>query len=395
MGSVSGSAGAAPLSFTFVTPPRLVVGWGAATDGRLAKEAAALGARRPLIVTGRSLRASKALDGILDSLRAAGMAPAVHEGVPPEPDVDALQAAMDAVVAADADLVIAVGGGSALDVGKGAAALAGLGPTAREFHSGKAPVPEKVTRPIIAVPTTAGTGSEATWVGVYTDRESTRKASIRGGSMMPAVALLDAALTVSCPPHVTAASGMDAFVQAVEAYTSVGANPLTDALALEAARLIWHHVERAAREPGDRAAREAMLLGSYMAGAALNTSRLGLVHGLAHPIGALTGAPHGLLCGLLMPAVMRFNRDAATAKYAVLARELSFEPDEHKAFGRLLDDVEETLATLGIPLRLSEIGLRPEHLDRVAAEAMTSGSTKANPRPVTEANARAVTEECL
>lgn len=393
------SSNAEPLAaFTFVTPPRLVVGWGAAADGTLAREAARLGSRRPLLVTGRSLRASGALDGILPSLSAAGLTPAVHEGVPPEPDVDALQAAMDAVTAANADAVIAVGGGSALDVGKGAAALAAHGPSAREFHSGAAPVPESGGLPILAVPTTAGTGSEATWVGVYTDKQKRRKASIRGSSMMPAVALLDASLTVSCPAGVTAASGMDAFVQAVEAYTSRGANPFTDALAFEAALLTLENLYAAFRDGSDRKAREAMLLGSYMAGAALNTSRLGLVHGLAHPIGAITGAPHGVLCGLLMPAVIRFNAGAAGAKYAEIvqgAQTLEVAPDLPDAAGVLADHVGMLLELLGIPTRLSEVGLTEADLDAVAAEAMTSGSTKANPRLVTEADAREVTRACL
>jgi Alcohol dehydrogenase, class IV len=384
--------------FTFVTPPRLVVGWGAATDTRLAQEAARLG-RRPLVVAADSARRSGALDAMLGVLRAGGLEPAVHTGVPPEPTVDDLQQAMDA--ARDADSVIAVGGGSALDIGKGAAALAGTGVTARDYFHGKHPVPERGARPILAIPTTAGTGSEATWVTVLVEKETERKASIRGGSMMPATALLDAQLTVSCPANVTAASGMDAFVQAVEAYTSSGANPLTDALALEAARLTGLNVETAVREPNDRAAREAMLLGSYMAGVALNTSRLGLVHGLAHPIGALTGAPHGLLCGLLLPPVLRFNQHAALTKYVLLAEALGLaEPGTHarqavEVVNKFIAFTEGLLLRVGIPTRLSLVGLGEAHLDRVAAESMTSGSTKANPRPVTVEDARAVAASCL
>lgn len=370
--------------FTFVTPGRVVVEWGAATNGRLADEAKRLGTR-PLVVAGASLRQSGRLDAILATLHAAGLSPTVHIGVPPEPDLDALQAAMDA--AEGADSVIAIGGGSVLDVAKGAAALAGTGHSARDYHAGKVPVPDAVHRPILAAPTTAGTGSEATWVGVYTDKAARRKASIRGGAMLPRVALLDAELTVSCPPPVTAHSGMDAFVQAVEAYTSAGANPLTDALALRAAGMTAEHLRAAYNDGANRPAREAMLLGSYMAGVALNTSRLGLVHGLAHPIGALTGAAHGLLCGLLMPPVMRFNAEVASAKYARVASE--------SGVGALLTSVEEWLGDLGIPRCLSEIGLREAHIDAVVKEAMVSGSTKANPRPVTDADARAVLLSCF
>ncbi|MDX1933092.1 MAG: iron-containing alcohol dehydrogenase [Capsulimonadales bacterium] len=379
--------------FTFVTPPRLVVGRGAATDDRLVNEAKRLGTR-PLIVTGHSLRRSGALDTLVTNLRNAGLSPAVHEGVPPEPDIEALTAAMEAVDAAKADLVIAVGGGSPLDIGKAAAALSGTGHSPRDYFTGKAKVPEAVSRPIIAVPTTAGTGSEATWVSVLVDRETgdpyPRKASIRGGSMMPAVALLDAELTVTCPPSVTAASGMDAFVQALESFTSVGANPLTDALSRDALARIGRSLETAFREPENRPAREGMLLGSYMAGAALNTSRLGLVHGLAHPVGAITGAAHGSVCGLLMPPVARFNRDAAHDRYEDAAFSLGLRSAE-----ALIDRIEDLLVRLAIPRRLSEIGVRPEHLDYIATESMKSGSTKANPRPVGVEDARAVLESCL
>src|SRR5439155_13354273 len=166
------------------------------------------------------------------------------------------------------------------------------------------------------------TGSEVTRVCVLSDPEHRRKASIRADSMLPRLAIVDPELTVTCPPPVTAYSGMDALVQAIEAYVSNGANPLTDALALEAARLTAGGLPAAVDDPIDRPAREAMALGSVMAGLALNTARLGLVHGLAHPVGALTGAAHGLLCALLMPAVMEFNQEAAQQKYARLAREV-------------------------------------------------------------------------
>jgi alcohol dehydrogenase class IV len=377
--------------FTTTTPEKIIFGWGAIEQ--LPGEAARLGSR-PLLVTGRSLRASGALERILASLATAGLEPAVYEGVPPEPGIEALQACMDAV--GEADTVIAVGGGSVLDVAKGAAALAGTGAGVREYFAGK-PVPD-TGRPIIAVPTTSGTGSEVTWVTVLVEKETRRKASIRGPGMMPAVALLDPELTVSCPAKVTACSGMDAFVQAVESFTSRGANPMTDALSLQAALLTARWLETAVREPEHREAREAMALGSMMAGLALNTSRLGLVHGLAHPLGAVTGAAHGLLCGLLMPPVMRFNRAAAAEKYARLAEALAIVPPRTypaAATDALIRFTESLLKRVGIPLTLSEIGFDSGDLDWVAQETLPSGSTKANPRPVSVEDARYVAESCL
>src|SRR3989442_14873978 len=272
-------------SFVVAAPGEIRFGWGAAAA--LPIEAARLG-RRPLLVTGWALRRAGRLEPLLESLRSAGLNPALHEGVPPEPTLAALQRAMDAGVAAGADFVIAIGGGSVLDIGKAVAALAGAGAAAVEFFAGH-PLPER-GRPIIALPTTSGTGSEVTRVCVLSDPERRRKASIRADSLLPRLAIVDPELTVSCPAPVTAHSGMDAFVQAVEAYVSNGANPLTDALALEAARLTAGALESAVRDGSNQSAREAMALGSLMAGLALNTARLGLGHGLAHPVGALPRA---------------------------------------------------------------------------------------------------------
>jgi alcohol dehydrogenase class IV len=186
---------------------------------------------------------------------------------------------------------------------------------------------------------------------------------------------------------------MDALVQAIESYVSNGANPLTDALAFEAAQLAAGALETAVRDGTDRPAREALALASLMAGLALNTARLGLVHGLAHPVGALTGAAHGQLCGLLMPAVMEFNLQAAETKYARLARALSAAPadaSDAAAAAALVDFVRELERRVGIPERLEEVGLAREALEYVAAEAMTSGSTRANPRPVSQEDALSV-----
>ncbi len=383
------------IEFSHQCPPRLIFGWGSAA--RLGQEAARLG-RKPLVVTGRSLRTAGRLEPLLDDMRGQGLAPLLFEGVPAEPGLEVLQACMDAARAADS--VIAIGGGSVLDIAKGAAALAPTvgtpGPSARDYFSGTA-VPES-GRPILAVPTTSGTGSEMTWVCVLVDAGARRKASIRGPAMMPAVALVDPELTVSCPRSVTAWSGMDAFVQAVEAYVSKGATPFTDALALEAALLTARALETAVREPAHCEARERMALGSMMAGTALNTSRLGLVHGIAHPVGAVTGAAHGLLCGLLMPAVMRFNQTAAAPRYAHLARELDLvdraAPDD-VGFAALLAFTEDLLDRVEIPRTLRKVGFNTADLDWIAQETLPSGSTRANPRAVSLEDAYAVTADAL
>ena len=203
--------------FTFRTPPKIHIEWNGLS--RFLTEEALLWGRRPLLVTGSSLRAAGILEALLSGLTKAGLTVSVHENVLPEPDLVALESCRAALLAHRADMVIAVGGGSVLDVGKAAAGLALTTIPAREYFAGTIAVPE-TGLPIIAIPTTAGTGSEVTWVSVLSDMTvgSPRKASIRGGALMPKAVLLDASLTASCPSLVTATSGMDAFVQAVEAY---------------------------------------------------------------------------------------------------------------------------------------------------------------------------------
>ncbi|MBI3911578.1 MAG: iron-containing alcohol dehydrogenase [Armatimonadetes bacterium] len=379
-------------SFTFTAPSTLVYGWGAIAQ---LPQIAATHGRRPLVVAGGSLRRSSRLASLLDALRSAGLDPRVLDTVPPEPTVADLQRAMDAAAALDFDSVIAIGGGSVLDIGKAVAVLAGAPEAqqalAAEYFAGR-PLPA-TGRPILACPTTAGTSSEHTRNCVLTDPATRRKASIRGDAMLPTAAIVDPDLTVTCPPSVTAHSGIDALVQAIEAYVSRGANPLTDALALAAARLAWRWLPVAFEHGDDRPAREGMALASTVAGLAFNTARLGLVHGLAHPLGAVTKAPHGLLCGMLLPPVVEFNLPAAGAKYAHLARALEAaapgDPDMAAA-AQLQDALRGLLRRLGISQRLREIGLRTEDVDHVAAEALPSGSTRANPRPVSLAEARAL-----
>ncbi len=365
--------------FTFLTPARLVCALGSATDGTLAAEAARLG-KRPLLIHGGSLRKSGALEEILKTLHAENLTVATHEVPSREPTLSDADAAM--ISAKDCDSVLAIGGGSALDVGK-CAALAPLKRSAREFLSGAARAESVLALPILAAPTTAGTGSEATVSVVFTDPDAIKKASFRGESLLPKTVILDGTLLQTCPKSVIAHSGLDAFVQAVESYISLGANPYTRALAVQAVGSLPFSLLRVLRGQGSDDQYQEMLLGSYLAGVALNTSRLGLVHGLAHPLGARTKAPHGLLCGLLMPHVLRFNEPVIGKRLI----EQSLDDSIHY-FDNILSLSES-------PTRLSEMGVVESDLPAIAAESMVSGSTKANPRPVSEADALEVLQAAL
>lgn len=357
------------LRLTF--PQKIIFGCGA--FAALASEAALLG-RKPLLVCGtHSLRASGRLDQTMAALRESGMAPVLYEGVEPEPRLAAVQSGMELMRRSGADCVVAIGGGSVMDVGKAIACLAAHAGSAEDYFRGReVPGPGY---PMMAVPTTAGTGAEATKNAVLSDPSAGEKASIRTEHMIPRVALVDPELTFHMPPDVTAHSGMDAFTQAVESYVSARVNPATEGLSFSAARLVGRHLLAAYRDGSDRNAREAVSLGSLLAGMALNNAGLGLVHGLAHPLGAALGISHGLVCAILLPAVIEYNREVRWERYASIAREVGASDDDLAAFARRLN------SEMGIPDRLSRFGLAADSVDEIAARALKAGSTASNPRP--------------
>ncbi|MCC6445737.1 MAG: iron-containing alcohol dehydrogenase [Armatimonadetes bacterium] len=369
--------------FVFTTASRILFGYGSLS--KLPEEAAQLGKRVLLVTGGSSLEASGHRAAIVRGLEERGLDVAFCEGVEAEPSVGTLQKGIDLFREAGCDLVVSVGGGSVMDIGKAVACLSASDRTAQAYFDG-----EPITRagsPNIAVPTTSGTGSEVTKVSVLSDHESGRKASIRHDAMMPALALVDPELTFSCPPSVTAASGMDAFCQAIESYTSIRATPLTDAIALEAVRLTGRAVERAVENGADREAREEMALGSLMAGIALGNARLGLVHGIAHPVGILYDIPHGVACAMLLPPVMAYNMEASRAKCGRAAAELGLidGPSRQDGAEKLLEFVAGLNRRFGIPERLSDLGAERSDFAHILKDGMVSGSTQSNPRPVDEA----------
>jgi len=302
--------------FQLVPMPHIIFGTGAIEQ--LGQWCAQLGTKA-LLVTGRgSLRRSGWLDEIVSNLSDHGVAVAVFEGAEPEPSVDMVQVGRGRLWEAGCDLVVAVGGGSSLDVGKAIGALVGETGEVAEYHRGR-PITERGV-PIIAVPTTSGTGSEVTPNAVLIDQERGVKASLRGDGLVPKVAIVDPQLTLTLPPAATAFAGIDAFTQALEGFTSTGANLVTDKFAAEALGHLAGAIRTAYSDGDNLVAREHMSLGSLLAGIGFASSRLGLVHGLAHPVGIISGQPHGRVCGLLLPHVINFNLEAAQSKYARAAR---------------------------------------------------------------------------
>lgn len=371
---------AAPLSFDFATVPRLRVQRGGAH--RLGAQLAELGVQRPLLVTDPGLRAL-----VEPLLPALGTAVRVFDGVQADPPVAVIEQALAAARAHGADGVLGIGGGSSLDVAKLVALLARSGePLEAVYGVNQARGPRL---PLLAVPTTAGTGSEVTPIAIVTTGEG-QKQGVVSPWLLPDRALLDAELTRGLPPTVTAATGIDAMVHAVEAFTSARLkNPVSDALAREALRLLAGALPRACVQGDDLDAREACLLGACLAGMAFANAPVGAVHALAYPLGARFHVPHGLSNALVLGPVLRFNAAVAAPLYDSLADVLS--PLGHAP---VIDLLAGLAARLGLPARLREVGVPEAALPQLAEDAMLQTRLLINnPRALAQADALALYRE--
>ncbi len=374
------------IGFDLALPRRVLFGPGRADE--LAGLLPTLG-RRVLLCTGSDPeRHRHLLGGGGDG--GGGTDPVAVVPVTREPTVDDLRAATDAARAARADTVVAIGGGSVLDLGKAVALLLGngTGPLDHLEIVGRGVPVERPAVPYVAVPTTAGTGAEATANAVFSSPEHGRKASIRSPHMLAAVALVDPLLTLGCPPAVTASSGLDALTQCLEPYVSPWANPATDALAAEGLRRAARSLRRAYARGDDREARTDMALCSLFGGVALANAKLGAVHGLAGVVGGTVDAPHGAVCAALLAPVVQANVAAlrerepdspALGRYTAAARLLT--GHDGATTDDAVDWLRETVAALDVP-RLGDVGLRPAQHAEVAAKAARSSSMRGNPVPL-------------
>jgi alcohol dehydrogenase class IV len=372
------------MLWTFNFTGKIKAGIGVA--GELGVETAALG-RRAVVVAGRHLINSGAASHLKSLLFDAGVEAVLISGPPAEPTLDDIAAALSKARNARAMVIVGVGGGSVLDTAKAVAGLYGVpGEPAKVVEDmlyGRRPEPERrQVLPWVAVPTTAGTGSETTHVAVVTDTGRGIKQSMRSNNWFARVVLIDPMLYTSAPQKVTACSGMDALTQAIESHTALYATLVTKALSSQAASLISRNLIRSYRAGDDLEAREAMAVGSCLAGIALANARLGLVHGIAHPIGVRYKIAHGLACAVLLPYVMRFNLSAAGAGYAELAQVIGIADAGPMMANRLIEMVEEMNRQMQIPKKLSEIGLKEKDIPEVIEQTLPSGSTKANPKAV-------------
>lgn len=377
--------------FTFNTTRS--VRFGAGALGELPALALPLTGPRVLIVTDPGMMGTGIVDRAVALLRDAGMETTLFADVQADPPEAVVLAAVDAAREAGVGGVIGLGGGSSLDVAKLVALLApGTEALADVYGVGKAKGPRL---PLVLIPTTSGTGSEVTPISIVTTGAA-EKMGVVSPHLIPDLALLDPDLTLGLPPHVTAATGIDAMVHAIEAYASASPNnnPVSRALACEALRLMGGALLRAVRDGSDVAARADMLLGSMLAGQAFANSPVAAVHALAYPLGGHFHIPHGLSNALVLPHVLRFNAVVAPAPYADLAPHAF--PDLAALDGQARAAAFiERLATLsadcGLPQRLRDMEISAEVLPRLARDAMNQTRLLVNnPRPLTEADALAI-----
>jgi alcohol dehydrogenase class IV len=376
---------AVPVSFA--SPRLLLISGGAVRQ--VADVLAKFGLFRPLVVTDPFMVSSGHLRRCLDPLAEAGLVVGIFSDTVADPTDAVIKAGVEVLENGDYDCMIGFGGGSPIDTAKAMAILAAGGGRMRDY---KAPfAADKGALPVIAVPTTAGTGSECTRFTVITDTERDEKMLIAGLGALPLAAIVDYELTFSVPPRTTADTGIDSLTHALEAFVSKRANPLSDALALSAMALIGANMRTAYAEPRNAAAREAMMLGATEAGLAFSNSSVALVHGMSRPIGAHFHVPHGLSNAMLLPAVTRFSVPGAEARYAEAARRIGFATPtdgDAAALARLVNGLEALNRDLAVPTP-GAYGIAEEDWNGkvalMAEQALASGSPGNNPRVPTAA----------
>jgi alcohol dehydrogenase class IV len=386
-------------TWTFHSAGQLLFGRNAVRQ--LGEVAGRLGARRVLLVTDPILVKAGVAERVRAPLVDSGVAVEVFDGGEPEPSFRAAHSCIEVARAFRPDAVLGLGGGSNMDLAKITATVLAHGGGPRDYV-GDDQVPGPI-RPLICVPTTAGTGSEVSAATVLTDSDNHIKVGILSNHLRPRVALVDPLLTISCPPKVTADSGIDALTHAIEAYTAVdnaafplppgertvyqGRHPMGDVLAEKAIALVGAHLRRAVAHGDDLDAREGMALGATLAGMAFSNVGVALVHAMEYPVGGATHCAHGAGNGLLLPFVMRFNLPARRREFATIARLLGEDVaglDEQQAAERAITAVERLRADIGIPQRLRDLGVRAEHLRPFAEKAAgIKRILRVNPRTVT------------
>ncbi|MDX7992424.1 iron-containing alcohol dehydrogenase [Xenorhabdus littoralis] len=372
---------------SIVLPRIMEIGGGAVSH--LPRILQSIGSKNPLIVTDNVMVQLGYLAVLQSILQGTGIDSDVYADTVPEPTAASIQAGIKKVQSEQFDAVIALGGGSPIDSAKAIAVMGKFGGTVNEYR-----FPRQFNEqglPIIAIPTTAGTGSECTRFTIITDEKTDEKLLCMGAGFMPVAAIIDYELTLSVPARTTADTGIDAMVHAIEAYVSRKANPYSDSQAIAAMQLIGPNLRRVYHDGNNKAAREAMMLGSTLAGIAFSNASVALVHGMSRPLGAFFHVPHGLSNAMLLPAVTRFSLEADKKRYAECARTLTFAKltdSDSVACEKLLGTLADLNEELSVPTP-QQFGIDKVRffamVETMAKQAEASGSPGNNPRVPTVA----------
>ncbi len=378
------------MEFGFYVPVKLIFGQPVAAA--LPAALTEIGARRILVLSDAGLEALGLTGQIAEGLRAGGWQVSTFAQIQSNPTVGDVEAALALARESDVQALVALGGGSVIDVGKAAGLLLTNGGRYADYQWSGRPITRPIL-PLVAVPTTAGTGSEMTRVTVIEDQETRFKKGVLSPHLFARAAVLDPALTLSLPAHLTAATGVDVVGHALEAFVGRRANPITDALALDALSRAWRHLPRATHQGDDLPARREMMLASAMAGLAFDQSGLGIIHSLAGPVAGRYGLHHGLCIGLLLPQGLAYNLPELGNKRAPLLEVLGMPPSIPD--DQVIERVKAWLGDLRLPSTLTQLKITEPDLAAMAEEASRMVLLPNNPRPATAIDCQRLLEEIL
>lgn len=343
------------------------------------------GFERVMIICDEGIEKAKILDQVMEQIKKNDLTCTVFSNVEANPTIATVDAGMHLLERFQPDLLIGLGGGSPIDVAKALGMLAKNGGQITDYEG--MDKFENESLPLLAIPTTAGTGSEVTIFTVVTDSTTQYKLTVGGRKLAPKWALLDPELTLTLPRKITAATGLDALVHAIESYTSIMSNPLTETFALDAIRIISSNLRQAVYNGDNLPARSAILYGSLLAGIAFNNTRLGNIHAMSHPLSAKYNVPHGVANSVLLPHVMEFNLLAVPEKFMNIAKAMGESLDESQSLmknaNKAIEAVKQLSVDIQIPKDFSDYNIPESDLYPMAKDAMESGNVLVNPRQTT------------
>ncbi|MBC2724417.1 iron-containing alcohol dehydrogenase [Desulfosporosinus sp.] len=378
--------------FSFKVPGEVI--YGQSSISKLPEILMARGLTKVLVISDRGLEAAGMVKKIIDILEEASINYALFLDVEANPSCETVDNGTALYRSQGLNGIVCLGGGSPMDTAKGIAVLASNGGKIQDYEGANKFKGTNV--PIVAIPTTAGTGSEVTPFAVITDKEKNYKLTVFSYEIVPEVAVLDPDMIATLPPLVAAATGMDALTHAVESYISRASSPFSDAMAEKAMELIGKNIRLFVANRSDAEAASGMLLGSMFAGVAFSWARLGNCHAMAHPLGGFFGVAHGIANAILLPTVLEFNAIADNGKYKKIYNYVKHAENNNSFVPEtLVQEIKELLYQLSVPQTLTEVGVKEELIHDMAVDAMKSGNVLINPRQTTLADIEVLYQKAL